>query len=281
MHYAGFYSSGFASIDTLRIGDLTIKDQSFEEATLLKPVPLWDDIFDTVLGLSRLRIDYRESSLRATSPFHNMISQGVLQRNLFSLKLSESESNRSGEILLGSINTNLYVEPLETFPISESYSSERGAGFYLGSGWQVHAHSITYGFKTHEIRTFPLGGYVAAFSTQYPWISFPREIGEHIIESLGPDSLNRVDCARRDILPHLTIRLGHGTSFVLKAHDYIRRNPQFKLEFTDLCQIEIIVHEEPEDGTKYIVLGSVFLARWYSVFDYDNAQISCKKLPCS
>ena len=36
------------------------------------------------------------------------------------------------------------------------------------------------------------------------------------------------------------------------------------------------VHDEPEDGAKYIVLGSVFLARWYSVFDYDNAQISCK-----
>lgn len=281
MHYAGFYSSSFASIDTLRIGHLTIRDQSFEEATLLKPVPLWDDIFDSVLALSRLRMDYRESSLRAASPFYNMISQGLLQRNLFSLKLSESESNRSGETLLGSINTNLYVEPLETFPISEARSSERVAGFCLGSGWQVHAHSITYGFETHEIHTFPLGGYVAAFSTQYPWISFPREIGEQIIESLGPDNLNRVDCARRDILPDLTIRLGHGTSFVLKAHDYIRRNPQFKLEFTDLCQIEITVHEEPEDGTKYIVLGSVFLARWYSVFDYDNAQISCKKLPCS
>lgn len=73
MHYARYYTSGYSFTDTLRVGNLIIEIQLFEEATLLKPVPLWDDIFDSVLGLSHLQIDDQESLLRAVSPFHNVI----------------------------------------------------------------------------------------------------------------------------------------------------------------------------------------------------------------
>jgi hypothetical protein len=76
-------------------------------------------------------------------------------------------------------------------------------------------------------------------------------------------------------MPDLVFNLGeNAVSFVLKPHDYIRRHPQF--EWSNTCQVEIVVHDEFEDGVKFILLGSVFLDRWYSVFDYDNAQISCK-----
>jgi len=40
MHYAGFYTSGYASMNTLQVGDLIIENQAFEEATLLKAVPV-------------------------------------------------------------------------------------------------------------------------------------------------------------------------------------------------------------------------------------------------
>ncbi|MCJ1392933.1 Vacuolar protease A [Xylographa bjoerkii] len=273
LHHSGFYTSGYASLDTLRIAGLAIRKQAFEEAIKLKPVPLWDDVFDSVLGLPRLQVDDPESSLRAVSPFHNIIRQELLQKNLFSLKLPDSDADERGELLFGEVNIDLYDGTLTSFPVSETYSSNRAAQYFLAPGWQVDAHSIAYGDQDGEMANFSLAGHAAAFSTVYPCISLPRAIGEEILQYLGADLLNRIDCDRRDAMPNLIISLGHNaTSFLLKPNDYIRRNPQWHWSTT--CQIEIALHDEPEDGTKFIVLGSVFLARWYSVFDYDNAQIS-------
>ncbi|MCJ1245094.1 Vacuolar protease A [Trapelia coarctata] len=277
MHYSGFYTSGYAAIDTLRIADLTIDDQAFEEATEMKAVPLWDDVIDSVLGLPRLQVDDEESSLRAKSPFHNMISQGLLQKNLFSLKLSERDCGERGELLFGDINPDLFDGMLTSFPVSAIYSVDEIANAYLRPGWQVHANSVAYGYKDSEIANFSLAGYVATFSTLFPYISLPREIGKNIIQYLGADVLHRVECDRRGSLPDLVISLGHaGVPFVLKPSDYIRKNPQWHWSTT--CQVEIALHDEPEDGVKYIILGSAFIARWYSVFDYDKAQISLASL---
>lgn len=275
MHYAGFYTSGYASTDTLQVGNLIIKNQLFEEATLLKPVPLWDDIFDSVLGLSRLQVDNEESWLRAVSPFHNMIHQGLLQKNLFSLKLSEKATNRTGELLLGDINKDLYVGNLSSFPVSTTYSTNSRARYFLAPGWQVDAYSVSYRFGGKSIKNFSLAGYAAAFSTVSPYIDLPREIGSNILDYLGADSSHLVECDQRDSMPDFVFNLGHDmVPFILKPYDYIRKQPQW--EWSTTCQVEISLHDEPEDRTKYIVLGSVFLGRWYSVFDYDNAQISCR-----
>lgn len=278
LHHSGFYTSGYASVDTLRIADLAIVYQAFEEAIELRVVPLWDDVFDSVLGLPRLQVDDLESSLRAVSPFHNIIRQGLLRRNVFSLKLPETDADEKGELLLGDINPDLYDGMLTTFPVSEIYSSDRAANVFLAPGWQVDAHSVAYGYHDGEIANFSLAGYAAAFSTVYQYLSLPRAIGEEILEYLGADELNLVDCDRREAMPDLVVGLGHqATPFVLKPNDYIRVNPQW--HWCTTCQVEIALHDEAEDGVQYIALGSVFLGRWYSVFDFDNAQISCKSLP--
>jgi saccharopepsin len=294
MHYAGFYSSGYASADTFRVGDLIIENQAFEEATELRAIPLWDDSgFDSVLGLSRLQVNDPESSLRARSPFHNIISQRLLGRNLFALKLSQPDASgdererEKGELLFGRVNADLFVGgTMVSFPVSATYSTDRVASAYLAPGWQVPAHSIAYRHDEnsldlgHDMADFSLAGYVAAFSTLYPYISLPRAIGESILRYLGADVLNRVECRRKDSLPDLVIRLGDGgddgVPFVLKPSDYIRENPQGGWSSMNTCQVEIALHDEAEDGAKYIILGSVFLSCRYSVFDYDHAQISCK-----
>lgn len=277
MHYSGFYTSGYASTDTFRVGDLTIEEQAFEEATELKAIPLWDDVFDSVLGLSRLQVDDPESSLRSTSLFRNMIRHGLLQRNMFSLKLSDSVAKTPGELLFGSVNPNLYIGPLASFPVTTIYSTDRTANAYLAPGWQVAAHSVAYKHNSREIANYSLAGYVAAFSTINPYISLPRAIGQDILEYLGADVLHQVDCARRETLPDLVFSLSQAAvPFLLKPHDYIRKNPQW--EWSTTCQVEIALLDEPEDVVKYIILGSAFLARWYSVFDYDNARISRKQV---
>ena len=230
---------------------------------------------DSVLGLPRLEVNDPLSSLRAASPFHNMIKRGLLPKNLFSLKLSEKATHRAGELLLGGVNRDLYHGTLKTFPVSAMDSTDRIARYFLSPGWQVDAHSTAYRFDGKEIANFTLDGYVAAFSIAFPYLQLPRSIGRNILDYLGADGLHQVECDRRDSLPDLVFNLGRdGVPFILKPHDYIRRQPQW--DWSTTCQVEISLQDEPEDGTKYITLGSVFLARWYSVFDYDNAQISRK-----
>ena len=181
MHHSGFYTSGYASVDTMRVGDMTIENQTFEEATEMRAIPFCDDVFDSVLSLAWLQVDDPESSLRAKSPFHNVISQGLLQRNLFSLKLSEKDGSGSGELLFGDIDTDLYDGTLTSFPVNTVYSSDE-INWFLAPGRQIHAHSIAYGHDVNFIANFSLAGYVAAFSTLDPYIRLPRAIGHDVLE---------------------------------------------------------------------------------------------------
>ena len=167
-----------------------------------------------------------ESSLRAVSTFHEIVRQELLPKNLLCLKLSDTDINERGELLFGNVNTDLYDGVLTSFPVSEIYSSNRRAGVYLSPGWQVDVHSVAYRVPDGEIANFSLAGYAAGFSTVFQYIDLPRAIGEEILQYLGADILNRIDCDRRDAMPDLIIGLGHkATPFVLKPKDYIRKNP--------------------------------------------------------
>lgn len=267
---------------------MIITNQAFEEATLLKPVCFWDDRFDSVIGLGRLQVNDQESTLRAKSSFHNMIEQGLLDRNLFALRLSDSYHNIGGELRFSSTNDDLFVGPLITFSVTSIYSIDPGAGYCLQGGWQVAAYSVacilptTSSSAAPENMTFSLAGYVAAFSTVNPWISLPLSLSEPLHELIGANYSNRIPCEKRDSQPSLVITLGSRSNpspFVLKPQDYIREQPQWdspRENDEKMCQVEITFHEETSDNVKYIVLGTVFLARWYSVFDYDNATVSRK-----
>jgi len=79
MHHIGYYTAGFACIDTLHIGNLSIANQSFEEAMKIQPTYFFDECFESVVGLPLIEVNAPESSLRARSVFQNMIQQGLLE----------------------------------------------------------------------------------------------------------------------------------------------------------------------------------------------------------
>jgi hypothetical protein len=128
-----------------------------------------------------------------------MIQQGLLDRNLFSLRLSDSRSSISGALHFASTNTDLYVEPLITFPVTTVYSPpdlnppdmDRYANVFLQAGWQVSAHCILLppppaGPPEHPTpQAFSLTGYVAAFSTIYPYIILQQTVRESILGNLS------------------------------------------------------------------------------------------------
>ena len=280
IQHFGFYSSGFASMDTLRVGDLIITNQSFEEATELKPNYFVDDVYDSILGLPLRPVGAPESSLGATSAFHNMISQKLLDENLFSMKLSDSTVGRRGELLFGSVNDSLYDGQLHSFSVIDISSSNPDLNTIFAPGWQVAVSSCALGFENEApVLTFNLSLYTAVFSTAFARLALPERVVMSILDYL--DSDGRVECDRRDAMPDLIIDLGsrQAVPFVLKPHDYIRYDPQVRLPGSnDKCRVQFYILPDFDDEPPFIVLGSVFLARWYSVFNYDEATVSRKFL---
>ncbi|KAI9699251.1 MAG: Vacuolar protease A [Bogoriella megaspora] len=287
VYYHAFFSSGYASTDTLQIGDLTIENQSFEEATDMRHAYLfwYANQFDSVLGLPPAEFypgseRLSATALRATSPFHNMIKQKLLQKNTFSVRLSQNDSDDRGELLFGGMNSDLFIEPLHTFALTANYSQGYNKTFWdFSPGWQVAVNSLALQDHGRTITYLRIEGYVAAFFTGTAFIGLPRAIAVSLAERMGVDDGFRLDCSLREIAPDLVIYLGDkAIPFVLKPEDYIREQPKIPYFGRGSCQLEIVPWEGPEGDTPSIVLGSVFLARFYSVFDWDNATISRKSL---
>lgn len=96
----GIRTRGWISSDSLGISNLEIKHQTFEEATEWNPGMLTsEELFDTVLGLALYSTFDIWGNFTAPGPFQNMIQQGLLKENMFSLALPIHE-NDVGEINL-------------------------------------------------------------------------------------------------------------------------------------------------------------------------------------
>ncbi|XMA09130.1 hypothetical protein WAI453_001921 [Rhynchosporium graminicola] len=122
---------------------------------------------DSVLGLSRFPLSLPGSDLSgSTSPWHNLIKQKRLKKNIFSIKLSKSPF-RDGEIMFGDVNSELFVGELMIIATTHKTHEKMPLRQMLGSGWQVDAHSLSFGSGTDAIHA-DLSGYKAVFMTAYP-----------------------------------------------------------------------------------------------------------------
>jgi hypothetical protein len=75
-----------------------------------------DGAWDGILGLSSSKTAHPGPYPgRLESPFLEMVSMGLLDNNLFGLKLSRGLDD-PGEIMFGSINHDLYEGELKTLP---------------------------------------------------------------------------------------------------------------------------------------------------------------------
>ncbi len=143
------HTVGQLAQDSFEIGGEIIKNQTFGEVYgMVKHAPKWGN-FDGMLGLAPSNF---QSDFNILNPFQEMVSQDLLDRNLFSLKLPSSDED-PGEILFGDVNPDLFVGDLKTLPIIERPEELPR----LKGRWVVPATSISVGFGYVE-----LDGYVAS-----------------------------------------------------------------------------------------------------------------------
>lgn len=234
--------------DVLHIGDLTVKNQLFAGAGA---VPGLNLSVDGILGLGFTR----SSEESTNSPFYNMILQGLLEEPLFSLYLGDDEEGDS-EIIFGGTNEDHYHGDIVYLPMRR--------GFF----WEVNLDTISLGHQ--DIRLDPMG---AVFDSGTSTIALPEILAQSLNLEIGARRNENgqfiVDCDKRERLPDLTITLV-GYKFTLAPSDYI-------IQAEASCVSVFIGVDIPSPTGPVILLGTPFLKRWYSIYDFGKNAVGLAK----
>jgi len=224
---------------------------------------------------------------RYHSPFRMMIEERVLEKNMFSLKLSQNESDEGYLIFGGHYNTT-FEGDLVSHPIFPPHTKH----------WSVEASSLS--MTTIDASGNPrtllnesLIGCQAIFSTENAALYFPEPLFSQILAQLpvtqGICHERVVDCNRLDEFPVMIIGFGY-QKISLTGRDYLQRVrgppfckrkgvtecvPAIQLRYTPNPNLNPPEHPRAETEN-YIVLGLTFMEKVYSVFNHDERTISRK-----
>jgi len=247
IHYGSGSLTGFVSQDTLSIGDITVKNQVFAEATEEPGLAFAFGRFDGILGLG-----YDTISVNSiVPPFYEMVNQGLLDDPVFAFYLSDSEADDS-EVTFGGVNTDHYTGNMYEIPLRRK------------AYWEVDLDAISFGDAKAELADTGV-----ILDTGTSLIILPSTIAELLNKEIGATKgyggQYSIECEKRDSLPDLTFTLS-GLDFAISPYDYI-------LEVSGSCISTFTGMDIPAPAGPLAILGDAFLRKWYSVYDLKNNKV--------
>jgi saccharopepsin len=277
--FFGLWTVGNRTQDTIHLAGLKIENQTFESVAHWWPYPFErDDLYDSVLGLSLRDIEQEDTTLQTPSLFQSMLSQGLLDDPLFTLRLSRKDEE-VGELTLGGIPKYIDRDQLATIPLTQNFDAgdSEQMRFYSSNGWQVALEGLAISDDTLSHENVLSSNYTAVISTSSPWMVFPWNDTKAIWSKIGFGE-DDVPCDARAGLPNITFRFGSPEQQVtLTPWDYVLEVYNEDLKRMD-CQIMIGgMNEHVSNG--FVILGSSFLNGLYSVWDAGNKTISFANRP--
>lgn len=106
--------SGFVSEDTVKIGDIKIKDQLFAEATSEPGLAFAFGRFDGILGLGFDTISVN----KIVPPFYNMLDQDLLDEPVFAFYLGDANTEGDDSVAtFGGVDKDHYEGELIKIPL--------------------------------------------------------------------------------------------------------------------------------------------------------------------
>ncbi|EDW87997.2 uncharacterized protein Dyak_GE18490 [Drosophila yakuba] len=243
---------GFRSRDTVNIDGMVIRNQTFVEAVDEPGSAFVDVIFDGIIGMA-----FASLSGGITTPFDNIIRQGLVQRPVFSVYLRRDGSSQSGgEVIWGGIDRSIYRGCINYVPVS------------LPAYWQFTVNSV----KVRDILL--CNGCQAIADTGTSLIVVPLRAYNAINRALNATDNGEgeafVDCSNLCKLPNFNLNIG-GSTYTLTPKDYI-----YKLQ--DNNQTLCLSGFSYLEGNLLWILGDIFLGTVYTVFDVGQERIGFAKL---
>ncbi|KAJ1963789.1 hypothetical protein IWQ62_003111 [Dispira parvispora] len=266
--YGTGFVSGVQCEDTARIGDIIVPHQPFSECTTMGPyfstVPI-----DGIVGLAFGSQD----NPRSVSIFESMVSQGTVERPVFSFYLSSS-SHKHSELVLGGSDPTHYQGSLRYVNLLHSLHWEvgfRGINVISNIGNPTANHGLSTTLATGGSSTFSLTDATALIDTGTTLILLDSKEANAINELLGASKDNQksnvyyMHCNQTH-LPTVEIQLGNEI-FSLRPDIYVIQGDRQR------CISGFAT--SPLSNTR--VLGTVFLRHYYAVFDMKLRRIGFGK----
>ncbi|XP_007954224.1 renin [Orycteropus afer afer] len=244
---------GFLSQDVVTMGGIMVT-QTFGEVTELPVIPFMLAKFDGVLGMG-----FPSQAVSGVTPvFDNIVSQGVLKEDVFSVYYSRNSHLLGGEIVLGGSDPQYYQGNFHYVSLSKT------------GLWQIKMKGVS----VRSVTLFCEEGCMAVVDTGASFITGPTSSLKLLMETLGAKELITneyvVNCNQVPTLPDISFHLG-GRAYTLTSTDYVLQDLDSNDD--DLCTLAIHGLDIPPPTGPLWVLGASFIRKFYTEFDRRNNRI--------
>jgi len=246
--------TGYLSQDTLGVGGMLVKNQTFAEAIEEPGVTFVAAAFDGILGLAFQSISVDD----VVPPWYNMIDQGLVKTQRFSFWLSSDyETEKPGGIITwGGEDTTLYKGDIYWAPlIAKTYWEFSVADFKVDG--------VSQGWCDDDLR-----GCKTIADTGTSLITGPTDYMNALNKALGA-----VVVAGEGIIPCRKISSLPDVSFLINGHEFVMTPEQYVLEIEGECITAFYGLDVPPPIGPLYILGDAFISAYYSVFDFENSRV--------
>ncbi|XP_049714428.1 renin [Elephas maximus indicus] len=253
INYGSGKVKGFLSQDMVTMGGITVT-QTFGEVTELPVIPFMLAKFDGILGMG-----FPAQAVSGVTPvFDNIISQGVLKEDVFSVYYSRNSHLLGGEIVLGGSDPQYYQGNFHYVSLSKN------------GLWQIKMKGVS----VRSATLFCEEGCAAMVDTGASFITGPTSSLKLLMDALGAKELITneyvVNCNQVPTLPDISFHLG-GRAYTLTSADYVLQDLDSNDD--DLCTLAIHGLDVPPPTGPLWVLGASFIRKFYTEFDRRNNRI--------
>lgn len=246
--YASGPVSGFLSVDSVTIGDVTTQSNTFAEITDVSGLGLAYTLgkFDGILGMG-----YQSISVdNIPTIFQNMLAQKVIDQPVFAFYLSD-DPTVPGELDFGGIDPAHYTGDLIYVPVaSQNY-------------WTINMDDLRINGKSFTTTR------KAIIDSGTSLLAGPVADVKQIAAAVGAHAFVKgeflIDCGKIKSGVPLDIVLS-GQTFTLQPADYI-------INEQGTCLLAMIGLDIPAPTGPLWILGDPWIRKFYSVFDFGQNRL--------